>query len=107
MKMKMKVLARSVVLVMCLGMLSVTLAGCAGTSTKQYFDDSAITAKVKAALATDSGVSAMHVHVTTALGVVELTGSVKSKAERNKAQALARTTPGVKSVTNKLLVKAI
>ena len=154
----MKELARSVVLVMCVGVLSVTLAGCASTSTQRktgtgthqstgtstqqgtgasthqstgasthqstgtsthqstgtsthqsggnYFGDYAITAKVKAAFAKDSGVSAMHVHVTTNRGVVELTGSVSSQTERNKAQALARTTPGVKFVTNKLVVKA-
>lgn len=110
----MKVFAKSVVLIMCLGffvgLLSVTLTGCASTDTHQstgeYIDDSAITTKVKAAFAKDPVVSAMRVHVTTIKGVVELTGSVSSETERNKADEIARGTAGVKSVTNKLVVKA-
>ena len=106
----MKALARSVVLRMCAGLLTVTLAGCASTSTHEstgeYIDDSTITSKVKAAYAKDPVVSAMHVHVTTTRGVVELTGSVSSEAERNKADEIARAVAGVKSVTNNLVVKA-
>ena len=90
--------------------LAVTLTGCASTSnhesTGEYIDDSAITAKVKAAFAKDPVVSAIHVHVTTSKGVVELTGSVSSETERNQADELARAATGVKSVTNKLVVKA-
>lgn len=84
------------------------LVGCAGAFTKtgQALDDSAITAKVKAAMAKDKDVSATSVSVETVKGEVRLSGFVKSSAEKQRAEQIAVQTEGVKSVANGLIVRA-
>ena len=80
------------------------LFGCAGTSTQEstgeYVDDSAITAKVKSAFVADKVVSALDIQVATFKGVVQLSGFASSQQEIDRAVALAREVPGVKSVKN-------
>jgi osmotically-inducible protein OsmY len=82
------------------------LAGCAtspgGTS---WFDDAATTAKVKKAIFDEPSLKSMNVSVSTEKGVVDLTGSVKTKAERSKATAVASKVEGVKRVKNDLKVE--
>ncbi len=82
------------------------LAGCAtspgGTS---FFDDAATTARVKKAIFNEPSLQVMNVSVTTEDGVVNLSGSVKSKAERSKASAVAIKVEGVKKVKNDLKVE--
>ena len=82
------------------------LAGCAtspgGTS---WFDDAATTAKVKKAIFNEPTLKTMNVSVTTEDGVVALSGTVKSKAERTKATAIAGKVEGVKKVKNDLKVE--
>ena len=68
----------------------------------QPIDDTMITTRVKARMATDKLVDAMDISVTTVNGVVELSGTAKSKAEVNKAVAIARKVPDVKSVKNNI-----
>lgn len=89
--------------------LLIGLAGCAGTQTSQstgeYIDDAAITTKVKSALIADSEVSAFPVDVDTTKGVVHLTGTADTRAEADKAAAIARRVPGVKAVVSKIQVK--
>ena len=82
------------------------LAGCAtsgGGST--WFDDAATTARVKKAIFNEPSLKTMDVSVTTEEGVVDLTGKVKSKAERAKAAAVAAKVEGVKKVKNDLKVE--
>jgi hyperosmotically inducible periplasmic protein len=67
--------------------------------------DSYITTKVKAELAKDSDTKARHIKVTTKDGVVALSGTVNSKAEKDKAEADARNIKGVQDVNNGLEVK--
>lgn len=85
------------------------LAGCAGTrehkSTGEYIDDAAITTKVKSEMIADKEVSAHEIHVKTNRGVVHLTGTVQSRAEANKAAAIARKVAGVRGVENDIEVK--
>lgn len=83
------------------------LAGCAGAGAKSglYVDDSTITTKVKTAFATDKTVSAMRVHVETNQGIVRLSGNVGSMAEKRRAEEVARSIAGVKSVTNAITVQ--
>lgn len=85
------------------------LAACAGTSkqegTGEYFDDSVITTKVKAALLKDPVVSGLAVNVETFKGTVQLSGFVKTAAERDLAVKLAREVGGVKSVKNDILIR--
>jgi len=68
----------------------------------QPVDDTVITTRVKARMATDKLVDAMDISVTTINGVVELSGTAKSKAEVNQAVAIARKVPDVKSVKNNI-----
>lgn len=60
--------------------LALALAACAGTrqqeSAGEYFDDSALSAKVKAVLLEDQLVSGLAVNVETFKGIVQLSGFV-------------------------------
>lgn len=75
-------------------------------STGEYIDDSAITAKVKDRLVQAKDVSALRVTVETYKGQVQLSGFVSTQDEKIKAEKLARSVPGVRSVSNDLIVKA-
>lgn len=85
-------------------------AGCAVTRDQEtvgsYIDDAALTTRVKAKLAEDPVVSAMAIQVETLKGVVQLSGFAKSAEERAKAEALAKSTSGVTSVRNDIIVRA-
>ena len=81
-------------------------AGCSRDKTAgQTIDDSAITTKVKAAFAQDPGVRAFDVNVTTHLGTVQLSGFANSAEEKARAEELAKTIGGVKTVENKIVLK--
>lgn len=83
--------------------------GCASTAkqegTGEYFDDTAITAKVKAAVLEEPSLKSAEINVETFKGVVQLSGFVSSQANINKAVEVARAVPGVKSVTNAMRLK--
>jgi len=70
----------------------------------QTVADSAITTKVKTALATSEGLSGFDIHVKTHDGVVTLTGSVDQAAQKALAGDTARNTDGVKSIRNRIEV---
>lgn len=78
-----------------------------GQSTAgQFVDDTAITTKVKTAIAMDVGAkAATEVKVTTEAGVVQLSGFVSSQDEANRAVAAAQKVSGVRSVRNDILLK--
>lgn len=65
-------------------------------------EDAALTAKVKARLAADPEVAAYRIDVDTLEGVVTLSGRVRSAEEAAEAEKLARHTPGVQEVVNRL-----
>ena len=67
-------------------------------------EDAAITAKVKAKLAADPEVAAVHIDVDTLDHVVTLSGQVASAAVRDEADKLTRDTEGVRAVVNNLIV---
>jgi osmotically-inducible protein OsmY len=84
------------------------VAGCASSPEKgggSYFDDAAITAKVKKAIFSEPSLKVTDVSVTTENKVVQLTGSVKSRAERAKAVEVAGKVDGVKRVKSDLQIK--
>jgi len=85
------------------------LLGCAGTSTKEgtgeYFDDTVITTKVKAAIFNEPSLKSAEINVETFKGVVQLTGFVSSRADINKAVDVARGVMGVTSVRNDMRLK--
>jgi osmotically-inducible protein OsmY len=76
----------------------------AGTA-QAAMSDTMITAKVKADMAADKTVKAMDVHVETQKGVVMLSGFVPSKAEADRAVALAKGVQGVTDVKSSIQVK--
>ena len=88
--------------------LAVTL-GCASTAkqegTGEYVDDTVITAKVKAAILNEPALKSAEINVETFKGVVQLSGFVSSKDAENKAVAVTRTVPGVKSVKDDMRLK--
>ena len=92
--------------------LTVLLAfflGCASTAkqegTGEYIDDTAITAKVKAAVFNEPSLKSAEINVETFKGVIQLSGFVSSQADINKAVEVARSVAGVKSVKNDMRVK--
>ena len=101
--------AALVLIVALTGGTAVTVTGCAETSTHestgQYVDDSAITSKVKAKLLNDSVTHGLQIDVDTYKGAVQLSGFVDSAQEKARAEELAHSVDGVKSVDNALKVK--
>ena len=89
--------------------LILALAGCAGSRTKEstgeYFDDSAITAKVKADLVADPVTKAREISVETFKGAVQLSGFVGTAQEKERATEIARKVKGVASVKNNIVIK--
>jgi hyperosmotically inducible protein len=67
--------------------------------------DSAITSKIKAKYAADSIVSVFIISVRTYEGRVTLSGTVGSYVARDQAFDLAKSTSGVKTVTNQIVVE--
>lgn len=78
------------------------LGGCASTGT--FFDEASTTARVKNAIYNEPSLKVMDISVSTDDGVVALTGSVKTRAERLKAAQVASKVEGVKTVKNDLKV---
>jgi hyperosmotically inducible protein len=72
---------------------------------EQALAQGSLTAKIKAKMALDDTVKALNIDVDTNGGVVTLSGSVNSAAERAKALQLARDTDGVASVVDRLVVR--
>jgi hyperosmotically inducible protein len=79
-------------------------AGCAGKTIRPATDDGGISTRVRTALLNDPQVAAGQINVTAANGVVTLSGSVRTAAERDRAVALARQTSGVSDVRSELSV---
>lgn len=74
------------------------------SSVKGYASDTAITSEVKAKLLADDLVPSRNVKVETQDGLVQL-GTVKTKAQSDRAESVASAIEGVKSVKNDLTVK--
>jgi osmotically-inducible protein OsmY len=87
----------------------VAIPGCTSSpkqeSTGEYIDSSAVTAKVKAAMLSEPGLSSMQIGVETFKDEVQLSGFVDSAESKIRAGEVALAVPGVKSVRNDLLVK--
>lgn len=73
-------------------------------SAKGYAGDTATTTSVKAKLLADDIVPSRMVKVETTDGVVQLSGSVKDQAQADRAESVAKTVDGVKSVKNDLKI---
>ena len=76
----------------------------AADKTGDALSDAAITSEVKTKFLAEPGVSGLNIDVDTNNGVVTLNGTVKSKAESQKAMTIARNSKGVKRVVNNLKI---
>ena len=108
-----KLLASLVIAALCMPALSFAQEKKGVTATvkektetvKDNIKESIITTKIKAEYAKDKEVSFRHIHVDTDdRNVVTLSGNAKSKAEMNKAVAIAKKTEGVAKVINHIKV---
>ncbi|KJS71614.1 MAG: transporter [Comamonadaceae bacterium BICA1-1] len=85
------------------------LAGCASTATQrstgQYVDDTATTAKVKAAIFNDATLKLSEINVETFQGTVQLSGFVNSAADIQRAVTVVQGVSGVRSVKNDMRIK--
>ena len=72
----------------------------------KFIDDAWITAKVKALLLKDEGVKGLSVNVETYKGTVQLSGWVSDPAQIIRAEQIALSVEGVKSVRNDLQIKS-
>jgi hyperosmotically inducible protein len=77
--------------------------GC-GNAAGPALDDATLTTRVKTAILNDSDLAGLPIDVDTSKGVVTLSGRVKSRTERDKAVALARSVTGVADVTDTLQI---
>ncbi|MDN8601134.1 MULTISPECIES: molecular chaperone OsmY [Citrobacter] len=71
-------------------------------SVKGYAGDTATTSEIKAKLLADDTVPSRKVKVETTDGVVQLSGTVDSQAQIERAESIAKAVDGVKSVKNDL-----
>ena len=89
--------------------LAALVAGCAGDrmsrSTEEAVDDSLLANKVKMALYADKQVSGRQIAVEASQGVIQLSGTVTSLPEAQRAVQLAQGIKGVKEVRNRLTVQ--
>jgi len=76
-----------------------------GRPSSVVSSDAAITSRIKAKYGADSMVSVFSIGVRTYEGRVTLSGTVSSFVARNQAMDLAKSTTGVKTVTNQIVVK--
>ena len=77
-------------------------AGVAASTVGATLEEAALTTKIKAKMALDDMVKARSIDVTTRGATVTLSGIVTSKAEHDRAMALARETEGVTDVIDNM-----
>jgi|SRR4051812_37633034 len=98
-------------LVLSLGGIAITagLTGCAGDrytqSTGEHIDDHADSSRVRKALSADTQYKYDDVSIHTFKGVVQLSGFVNSRDQKNRAGDLAKKVEGIKEVANNITVK--
>jgi hyperosmotically inducible periplasmic protein len=85
--------------------LAVEPAGPAESVPAVRVDDASISTLVKYALGSERLLAASQTKITATDGAVVISGSAESEAEKARVFALATTIRGVRSVTNKLVVK--
>jgi osmotically-inducible protein OsmY len=81
-----------------------TAPATAGETTGDKIDDASITAQVKSSLLSHRSTSALHTGVSTADGVVTITGIAKNDAEKTLVTKLATDINGVSSVINNMTI---
>ena len=77
----------------------------AAKTAQEALSDGGLTAKIKAKMALDDTVKALDLNIDTVNGVVTVTGKVRTRAERDRALALARETNGVRQVVDHITLE--
>jgi len=95
---KVRVELKMLSIVMTLGLV-MSLAGCGGPN------DDALEQEVKAKITAEPGLATQSINVAVKDGVVTLSGSVNSQANKTRAEEITKGVKGVKSVVNSLTVK--
>jgi hypothetical protein len=99
---------RRSVTVLALMLMSLTLAAGCRSMTGQSFgtlvDDRSTHASIKSRLAADRFKTLTWVGVDVENGIVTLTGNAPSEIQKQRAENIARATPGVRGVVNTILV---
>jgi hyperosmotically inducible protein len=72
---------------------------------RKKIDDASITAQVKMALLFNKSTSAIHTKVHTENAIVSLTGTAKSKAEKDLVTRIVRNIEGIRRVLNRMTVE--
>ena len=85
--------------------LALPLFAACGKTVGETIDDATVTTRVKTAFINDPIVGAARIDVDTFKGVVTLSGRVKSKAEEDKAIAIAKSIKGVTDVKSTLQIE--
>ena len=67
-------------------------------------DDATVTAKVKSAFVAEPNLQALIIDVDTTAGVVTLKGTADTVEQKQRAEQIATTVQGVRSVKNELMV---
>ncbi len=78
----------------------------AAVKTAEVLDDTALTAKVKAAILAEPGLRSLQIGVDTSNAVVTLSGTVDSTTLKERAKQIATSVAGVRDVVDNLLTKA-
>ena len=88
--------------------VAVLLSACqamTGETLGENIDDAGITAAVKSKLAAEKISTVTRIDVDTNRGVVALNGTVKTVADKTRAEELAREVKGVRDVVNNLRIQ--
>jgi len=98
---------RRFLLAACVAVLAACAEGPRASHPPESGSDAALSAKVKAAIATDVGARAAgSLNVETYGGVVELSGFADSENQATRAAQAAKKVQGVRSVRNEIRVKS-
>ncbi len=98
-------------LLMTISMMALILtlgAGCqslTGKTMGRHIDDATVTTWVKSKLSSDKAMNFTRVSVKTDKGIVYLTGSVETAADRERIEKLTKSVDGVKSVVSHLTIQ--
>jgi osmotically-inducible protein OsmY len=72
---------------------------------RKKIDDASLTAQVKMALLFNKATSALHTKVRTENGAVVLTGTARSRAEKNRVTRIVRSIEGISGLRNQMTVE--
>ncbi|NBD95787.1 MAG: BON domain-containing protein [Gammaproteobacteria bacterium] len=102
-------ISKQVLPVLFFAVMIAALSSCASTDTKsgtgEYFDDTVITTKVKAAIFNHPDLRSSEINVETFKSIVQLSGFVTSQKDIDAAVELARAVAGVESVRNDMRLR--